>query len=343
MPLDFLGEQLSMGNDSRQPRLSVIIPVYNAESTFRDTLDSLFASRFKDFEVILVDDASTDRSMEIARDYDCRVLSMERNSGPSAARNRGAREARGEILFFTDSDVIVMPDTIEKILSVFDGSPGCSALIGSYTIDTPCKDFFSTFKNLVHHWTHQNSLDIAITFWAGCGAIRKEAFLSVKGFNEEYKTACIEDIELGYRLTAAGHKILLVKNILVTHNKRYDFTGLVKSDVFNRAIPWTALMLREGTMRSDLNTTRSNAVGLVSSYMIVSCLVLGPVYPVLLWLSPIFLASMVISNRDFYSYAYKFKGTGFMLKTIAMNFVVYLYSGVGLALGIATYLRGARK
>jgi len=329
-----------MGNDTRQPKLSVIIPVYNAEDTFRDTLDSLFASKFKDFEVVLVDDASTDRSMEIARDYDCRVLTMEKNSGPSTARNRGASEARGDILFFTDSDVIVQPDTIEKILKAFEDNPDFSALIGSYTVDTPCTDFFSKFKNLVHHYTHQNSLDIAITFWAGCGAIKKEAFQSVNGFNEEYKTACIEDIELGYRLTAAGHKILLVKNILVTHNKKYDFIGLVKSDLFNRAIPWTALMLKEGMMRSDLNTTRSNAIGLLSSYMMLSCLILSPVYPALLWLGLIFLAAMLISNKDFYAYSYNFKGAGFMLKTIAMNFVVYLYSGVGLALGFLTYLRG---
>jgi glycosyltransferase involved in cell wall biosynthesis len=329
-----------MGNDTRQPKLSVIIPVYNAEDTFRDTLDSLFASKFKDFEVVLVDDASTDSSMEIARDYDCRVLTMEKNSGPSAARNRGASQARADILFFTDSDVIIQPVTIEKIMKVFEDNPDSSALIGCYTIDTPCSDFFSTFKNLVHHYTHKHSLDVAITFWAGCGAIRKEAFQSVNGFNEEYKTACIEDIELGYRLTAAGHKILLVKNINVTHNKKYDFIGMVKSDVFNRAVPWTALMLREGTMRSDLNTTRSNAVGLLSAYMILLCFILSPLYPPLLWLCLISIAALLVSNKHFYAYAYKFKGAGFMLKAIAMNFIVYLYSGVGLALGVAAYLRG---
>jgi GT2 family glycosyltransferase len=332
-----------MGGKSKQPKLSVIIPVYNAEDTLRDTLEDLFSSDYDDFEVILVDDASTDRSLQIARNFDCRFRVQDENRGPSAARNRGAREANGEILFFTDSDVTVLPDTIGKIVRTLEKNPDFSALIGSYTIDTPCQDFFSTFKNLVHHYTHQNSMDIAITFWAGCGAIKRDAFHAVNGFDEYYKRASIEDIELGYRLTRAGHKILLVKDVLVTHNKKYDFTGLVKSDVYNRAIPWTALMLKERMMRSDLNTTRSNAIGLVSSYMTTIGLVLSPLYPGFLLLSLAFFTTFLISNKHFYAYAYRFKGIGFMLQSIAMNFIFYLYSGVGFVLGVASYLRGAQR
>ncbi len=332
-----------MGSSPKNSKLSVIIPVYNAQGTLKETLDALFESEFNDFEVILVDDSSTDGSIEIARLYDCRILKQEKNSGPSAARNRGAREAKSDLLFFTDSDVMVLPDTVGRIVKIMEENPDASALIGSYTIDTPCQDFFSTFKNLVHHYTHQNSLDIAITFWGGCGAIRRDAFLSVGGFDESYRKAMIEDIELGYRLTRAGHKILLAKDVLVTHNKRYDFLGLVKSDVFNRAIPWTALMLKERIMRSDLNTTKGNAIGLVSAYLIVSSLILSLFNPIFLWPALLFAILLVFSNKHFYAYAYNFKGAGFMLQTIAMNFVFYLYSGVGFALGVAAYLKGAPR
>jgi GT2 family glycosyltransferase len=332
-----------MGEDDRHPKLSVIIPVYNAESTLRATLEALEASTWRDFEVILVDDASTDGSLAIAEEYDVHVLRQEVNAGPSAARNRGAREAKGEILFFTDSDVIVRPDTLETIVRTLDGNPGFSALIGSYTIDTPCEDFFSKFKNLVHHWTHQNSMEAAITFWAGCGAIRREVFEAVGGFDEGYTTACIEDIELGYRITKAGHRIMLAKDVLVTHCKKYDFGGLVRSDVINRAIPWTALMLKERTLRSDLNTTKGNAVGLASAWLTVSAVVLSPFYPALLGFAPLFFVTMLVSNRPFFAYAYRFRGAAFMVRTIAMNFFVYLYSGVGLALGIASYLRGSQR
>lgn len=323
--------------------LSVIIPVYNAEGTLRKTLEALRASEYRDFEVILVDDASTDRSLEIARGYDCRTVRQEMNRGPSAARNRGAREARGNIFFFTDSDVMVLRDTVGKIVKTFERNPDYGAIIGSYTIDTPCRDFFSTFKNLVHHYTHQNSQETAITFWAGCGAVRREAFEAVKGFDERYRLASVEDIELGYRLTKAGYKILLAKDVQVTHNKRYDFGGLVKSDLFNRAIPWTALMLKERTMRSDLNTTRSNAIGLASAYLTALSLILSPFYPPLLWFGLAFFVILMASNKAFYAYAYRYKGTGFMIQSMLMNFVFYLYSGVGLALGFATYLRGTQR
>ena len=272
--------------------------------------------------------------------YDCAILKQEINTGPSAARNRGAREATGEILFFTDSDVTVLPDTLGRIVKTLESNPDFSSVIGSYTIDTPCRDFFSTYKNLVHHYTHQNSLETAITFWAGCGAIRKDVFLAVDGFDESFRKASIEDIELGYRLTGAGHKILLPKDVLVTHNKRYDFGGLVKSDLFNRAIPWTALMLKEGTMRSDLNTTRSNAVGLMSAYVTMASLLLSALYPSLLWISLISVIIFLICNKHFYSYARRFKGTGFMIQTIVMNFIFYLYSGVGFALGVLAHLKG---
>ncbi len=330
-----------MGGQQQNPELSVIIPVYNAEKTLGHTLNAIFSSTYKDCEVILVDDASTDRSIELARDYECRVLRQDVNAGPSAARNRGARAARGDILFFTDSDVTVLPNTLAKIVDALENHPDFSAVIGSYTIDTPCRDFFSTFKNLVHHYTHQHSLERAITFWAGCGAIRRSVFLAVEGFDERYKYASIEDIELGYRLTRAGYNILLAKEIQVTHNKKYDFTGLVKSDVFNRAVPWTTLMMKEGNLRSDLNTTRSNAIGLVSTYLCTASLLGGLFYPVLFLPACGFFIVFLFCNRSFYAYAYRFKGLGFTLQTVGMNFIFYLYSGVGLALGVANYLWSA--
>ena len=336
-----------MGRSEKNPGLSVIIPVYNAESTLGGTLEGLAASTRRDFEVILIDDGSTDGSLRIAEafeaDFPVRILRQARNAGPSAARNRGASEARADLLFFTDSDVIVRPDTVERIVRTLEERPEFSALIGSYTIDTPCDDFFSKFKNLVHHWTHQNSLEVAITFWAGCGAVRRDVFETVGGFDEGYRTACIEDIELGYRMTKAGHRILLAKDVLVTHCKKYDFGGIVKSDVVNRAIPWTALMLKERTLRSDLNTTKGNAVGLAAAWMTVAALVLSPFHTELLPFALLFFVTAMFCNRPFYAYAYHFRGAGFMVRTMAMNFFVYLYSGVGLALGIASYLRGSQR
>ncbi len=99
--------------------------------------------------------------------------------------------------------------------------------------------------------------------------IRRQAFLAVGGFDHSYKGATIEDIELGYRLTKVGRKIRLAAEIQVTHAKRYTLVSLIRSDIFHRAVPWTVLMLKEHTARSDLNTTWSNALSVFLAWLLI--------------------------------------------------------------------------
>lgn len=325
------------------PAISVVVPVHNAEATLAGTLDALLACAGADFEVIVVDDGSTDRSLDIARRYACRIERMPENRGPAAARNRGAAAARGAVLFFTDADVLVLPDTLAKVADVLAANPGVAAVIGSYTIATPSADFVSSFKNLVHHFTHQTSRPEAATFWAACGAVRREAFAAVGGFDERYRRASVEDIELGYRLRGAGYRILLDPTIQVVHCKRYRFLDLVRSDVLHRAVPWTTLMLKERTLRNDLNTTRGNAVALVAAYLLLFCLLGAPLAPRCLLGALLAFAVLAVCNGPFYACAYRFRGPGFLLRAIPMNVLFYLYSGVGLTLGVAAYLREARR
>ena len=121
--------------------------------------------------------------------------------------------------------------------------PGLAAAIGSYD-DAPGEtNFLSQYKNLLHHYVHQTGNPEASTFWGACGAIRREVFLTMGGFNEEYSRPCIEDIELGYRLKRAGFTIRLEKELQIKHLKRWDIVSLVKTDFFSRALPWTALIL----------------------------------------------------------------------------------------------------
>ena len=88
----------------------------------------------------------------------------------------------------------------------------------------------------------------ATTFWSGCGAVRRSLFLDMGGFDESYARPCIEDIELGARLTRSGHAIVLRKSMQVTHLKKWTFWSMLKSDIWDRAVPWTNLVLREGKL-----------------------------------------------------------------------------------------------
>ena len=186
-------------------------------------------------EIIVVDDGSTDGTGDLARSFGATVVSLAGGPhGPAAARNRGALEATGDILVFLDADVAVHTTTLERIADHFAVAPDVAALFGSYD-DRPAEPgIVSRYKNLLHHFTHQHSRADAKTFWAGCGAIRREVFVECGGFDERFRRPSIEDIDLGLRLWQAGHRIRSCPEIQATHLKRWTLAGLIHTDVFLR-------------------------------------------------------------------------------------------------------------
>ncbi len=258
------------------PRVSVIIPARNCRDDLRSCLESLGRSLYRDFEVIVVDDASTDDTTAGIDPCQARVLVLPAQSGPATARNRGAAVARGEYFLFLDADVCVHPKTLGEVVATFDGAPEISAVFGSYDTEPQALNVLSQYRNLMHHFVHQEARAEAATFWSGCGAVRREAFLAMGGFLTDYRRPCIEDIELGVRLHKAGHRILLNKAILVTHLKRWTFWGMLKADIRDRALPWSQLILRERTLPNDLNLRLSQrvsalmAVGLLGTLLIAA-------------------------------------------------------------------------
>jgi glycosyltransferase involved in cell wall biosynthesis len=238
---------------NQEPLISVIIPVHNGGAYLDKCLDALMKAA-GDFEIIVVDDASTDESADRAHARGIRVLRQNVRRGPAAARNLGAQEARGKILLFIDADVAVRPTTLARVAAHFQSRPELAALFGSYDDAPAATNFVSQYKNLFHHFIHQQSHERAETFWAGCGAVRREIFLRVGRFDEKrYTEASIEDIELGYRLRRAGYEILLDRGLQVCHLKRWTLPGLLRADIFRRAVPWSLLLLERGRMTDDLN------------------------------------------------------------------------------------------
>jgi glycosyltransferase involved in cell wall biosynthesis len=177
------------------PEISVVIPVHDGGAPFLECLRSISASSWRDFEVIVVDDGSTESIGRAAASFPCRLVALPVNLGPANARNVGARQARGRLLFFLDADILVRRDTLEKIVRAFSDEPQIDALFGSYAKDTEPRNFVSRYKNLLHHYTHQNSDPDAVTFCGGFGAIRREVFLQMGGFDPSWRF--LEDIEFG--------------------------------------------------------------------------------------------------------------------------------------------------
>lgn len=317
--------------------VSVIVPVYNGADSLRACLTALLASDYPAFEVIVVDDHSTDNSIAVAREFSCQTVCMPTNSGAAAARNRGAQMARGDILFFLDADILVEPDTLSKIIATFYALPGISAMFCSYQPGTIPTNFWSEYKNLVHHYTHQISNNEAATFCGGFGAIKRQVFLDFDGFDEGYRS--LEDIELGYRLHQAGHRIFLNKDIQLTHCKEYSLLGLLKSDVLHRAVPWTKIMLGKRVFRNDLNTKSNNVLSVPLAFLLLLNIPLIGLFRQSVYAFVGLLAIFIALNAQFYAFIWRQKKTVFTLKAIVMHWFNYVYSGVGLLIGVVVFIR----
>ncbi len=306
---------------------SIIIPVYNACDTLPACLQSVRQSDFRDWELIVVDDGSTDSSAELAIKWGAWVLTTDGRTGPAQARNLGAMAAHGRYLFFLDADCRLHSDTLSRAAGHLQADPALNALFGSYD-DTPAApNFTSQYKNLFHHYIHQTSRETAVTFWAGCGAIRRERFLELGGFDAaRYPRPSVEDIELGYRLTAAGDHIRLAKDVQVTHLKKWTLASLLRSDICDRALPWSQLLHGQTAVPADLNLQTEHRLSVVALAVFLLSL-LGMKWrrgtAVFALLSTITLFWL---NRDLYQFLRRKRGWLFALRAILLHWFYYVYS-----------------
>jgi hypothetical protein len=240
------------------PSLTLVVPTISWEEPFGTCIRTSLAVLGPEDEVLVVFDGEPPTPPVWLLQSRATLLSSGRRSGPAAARNHEARRAQGDILLFVDPDVQVHPDAIAGIRARFAAAPELAAVFGCYD-DTPADPgLLSRFRNLLHHHTHSSHPGPACTFWAGCGAVRRQAVLDLGGFDAEaYHQPCIEDIEFGLRLHDAGGRILLDPAIKGTHHKRWTLGLIVHNDILQRAIPWSRLLLSRCRLPATLNLSSS--------------------------------------------------------------------------------------
>ncbi len=321
------------------PRVSVIVPVHNGESTIVRCLTALSLAPDGLAEVIVVDDRSTDRTASLASSSGAQVIANPAGRGPAAARNAGARIARGDILVFVDADVEVQATTLPGFVEHLDAHPDVAGAFGSYDDDPAHPNFASQYRNLLHHFIHQTAERRSTSFWAGCGAIRRHVFLQTGGFDaEKYPRPATEDIELGLRMARSGFVVHLLREIQVKHLKAWTALSMMRSDIFDRAVPWSQLILNAGSMPADLNLRWSHRVSAVlSALLIASVLFLAfghrrfygiPAFAV----APVALVLLVIQlvplDGRFYRFLLQRRGALFVLRVLPVHLLYYFYSGV---------------
>ena len=332
----------SDGGD-RRVLLSVIVAVHNGEDVLPRCLAALAASDLsrEHWELIIVDDASTDSSAMIAAEHaDVLIRLPNKPRGPAYARNRGAEVSGAPVLVFCDADTCVHPDVLSRFVAFFGKMPWVSAVFGSYDANPPAPGIVSQFRNLLHHYIHQANPGDAETFWAGCGAIRRDALFDVQMFDEwHYNRPEIEDIDMGRRLRRAGHRIVLRPDIQCTHLKRWTLRNVMHTDFNRRGVPWMRALLQEEALAEfqALNLRFKERFCTVLSFVAA----VGLVVAALLWSRPILLGSLVLIvtvillNLRFYHFLLQVRGARQAFASIPLHFLFYNTAAVA---GMSGYL-----
>lgn len=330
-------------------KISVIMPAYNAAHYLEVSLPPLIEMRERGeiVEVLVVDDCSPDpANIAVAEKFGATVIRMAKNGGPGAARNHAATLAKGDILWLVDADVVAHGDGANVLRRSFVDDT-VAAVFGSYDRNPPAENFASQYKNLVHRYYHQRGREESDTFWSGCGAIRRNVYLDLGGFNgAKYGRPSIEDIEFGHRMRESGWKIRLAHDLLGTHLKRWTLAEVVRTDIFQRAVPWSHLILSGRGMNNDLNVSGGErikaGIALLWWASLFACLV--PMFwP---WAPGAFalLTGMVgYLNRDLIGFFKGNRGVWFAARATVYHQFYYVYSTATFVLCAAIYHLGGKK
>jgi hypothetical protein len=281
----------------------------------------------------------------VARALGADVIRLPERAGPALARNRGVQEVDTEVVLFIDSDCVAQEDVVQRVQRAFAADPELMTLIGSYDATPHEPNFFSMYMNLRHHVTHQLANRERAGFWAGCGAVRRAAFVELGGFDvARYPMPMIEDIELGLRMAQLG-RCKLDPEMQVKHLKRWSMRGVVETDIKNRAIPWARLILQTGELPNDLNLRWQQRLAAALSPIVLLGLLALPLslvfglWPVAVGCAAVMAVSLAL-HAEMLGRLRRIRGLAFALTFWAFHQVHLLYSAATLA--ILTALHVAR-
>lgn len=316
--------------------LSIIVPAYNSEKTIDRCLKSIFNSTYKNFEIIVVNDGSTDSTLEKIKKYGCKVINLKENRGVANARNIGAKYSKANLLLFIDSDVLVHRDTISKMIKVYKSNPNIKIIgateSGKYLLNNFCEKFL-TLKRFYDFKWKKNEKRRKFSSLPECTFIEKKVFNKVGGYNTKYKLAGMEEYDIAYRLLKKSYYNYIYRNILHDHYK-----GSVKkraSTLFRRTSLYLPFFLKKKSLESEgANATLFDAFMSLFSFfgLITIPLIIISIKLILIPLS--FFMITLIANLKFFLCLIKKQGFLFSFCSIFPMVYIYLAISFGLIFGV---------
>jgi len=320
--------------------ISIVIPNYNMEATIGLCLDGAFSSDYKNFEVVVVDDHSEDKSLEIIKKYPCKLICLESRSGTSKARNIGARNSSGDVIFFTDADCILKRDTLSIINRTLSETGADVVIGGTYARMAFDRSFFSIFQAVFVNYSETKNISSPDYIAAHAMIIDAGTFAESGGFPEEF-LPIIEDVELSHRLQRAGYKLIMNPDIEIQHIFNFSLWKSLRN-AWKKTTYWNIYSLRNKDVFSDSGSAsvelKTNVVSYFINVLFAAMFILFR-KPVFLYTLPVvFLFNIFINRRLFKAFhetgGIIFGGPAFLYYTLMYPIPI----GIGTLTGFVKYL-----
>ncbi|MBP2708422.1 glycosyltransferase family 2 protein [Microbispora sp. RL4-1S] len=317
------------------PLVSVVVPAHNCEKTLRACLSSALSQTYPTVEVVVVDDASTDGTREIAREFPCTLVAQPYNMGVSAARNAGAAAARGAVLFFLDSDVALAPDAVANAVRLLGEDPRCGCVYGVYAKEPLVDDGpVETYRTLRMHHALLRGAGLTATAVFALAAVPRAVFDEVGPFDARLRSA--EDDDYSERLLAR-HRIRLSPQVSGRH------------DEADRLLPLLAEQYRRSRLLrfSARNRMRPDALkinrmaGVLTTALTLAAVPLALAWPPALPLPAVLFAAFAVSDPPLTRFVLREKGPAFLAYFTALHFLTHAAQLFGAAEGLARSAAGS--
>lgn len=321
-------------------RLSVIIPNKNGENTIGLCLEALFLSEHEAFEVIVVDDCSTDNSVLIIDQFPCKLIKLDHHVGAAEARNIGARHSRGRVLFFTDADCLVSKETLNCAERIAKDQDSNTIIGGTYTLRPYDQSFYSAFQSAFIHYCELKNIHNPDYIAAHAMVISSRAFHQSGGFPTDF-FPIIEDVEFSHRLRRKGYRLVMRPDLQVQHIFGYRRLADSMRNGYFKSKYWTMYSLGNNDLLADSGTAslglKMSVLSLFGSLALVMAYLVHPI-AIFLFLLVMLSIVNVFLNRSLFSHFYRTGAKMFLLAASLYYMIIYPFAvGAGALVGMLSF------